>query len=192
MSRLQTTATAATAALIRFATVGHAAFTLLVVAARILSLPFSALVGASVTLLAIVGVVAVWRLWVTRPSFARVEAIRLLLLIAVAISVGALACAINAPEEDDSFYVPPAVQRLAHPHRPMGFDLEWIVPFPSGERLRSELGLVTNTVEMFWAVIARLIGVDYLFLYHVLGSIVFGAAFVVVYFDLLSRFRTAS
>jgi len=135
---------------------------------------------------------AVLRLQAKRPVFSRREAAHLLPLILLAAAAGAVACGLNAPEKDDSFYAPPAVQNLAHPDRPMGFDVEWIVPFSSGVKLRTDIGLMTNVLEVFWAGVSRLTGIEYLALYHVLGTFLFGAAFVLAYFWLISRFSNSA
>jgi hypothetical protein len=177
-----------TRGLIVHAVVGYAAFTLVVVGARLVGLSFSSVVVVGSLIWGAVALSGALRLWRNRRAWTRREALPLALLMTLAVVTGALACAINAPEEDDSFYIPASVYSLAHPDRPMTFDLEWIVPFPSGAKLSSDLGLVSNNAEVLWASVSHLTDRPLLALYHVGGALLFGAAFPLVYFWLLSRF----
>lgn len=179
-------------ALITLAIVGHAAFTLTVVSARLFALSFVTVVIVGSLIWGTVVLAGVWWAWTRRSELARINRGHVLCLAAMMGVSGALACAINAPEEDDSYYVPAALHALAVPTRPLGFDYEWTVPFNSTVKLRSDLGLIANNVEFFWAFVSRLTGADYLALYQVAGSLVFGAAFPLVYFRLVSRFSSSS
>src|SRR5260370_2238477 len=167
---------------------GFAAFTLLAGAARVAGWSFNVLFGGAIAIWSVVAPTAAWRLLAIGRRFSRRDAAIAALLVALALASGALALAINAPEEDDSLYVPQAVQALAHPARPLSTELTWIVPFANGARPRNSLAIAFNNVELLWACVSRVTGIDLLVLYQPVGALVFAAAFVVAVFLLVGEF----
>lgn len=110
------------------------------------------------------------------------------LLVSLALLSGVITGSINAPEEDDSAYVSPIVQNINNPEMPLSRNNDWIVPWNSGEKLTSEFNNISHSYEYFIGVISYLTGVQYLYIYQMAGSLIWGAVFFIVYFYLLSRF----
>ncbi len=108
-------------------------------------------------------------------------------LLAIALCFGLLAGSSSAPEEDDSFYVANAVYSLDHLREPLGFDLLSVAPWHAGPRIRAPFFTVPQVLEYFWAYWSHLTGIPLLFLYHVLGSMLAGAALPIIYFFLFSK-----
>ena len=178
--------------MIKLVVVGYACFTLVVQSARLFSLPFSLIVVLG-SIIWWVGILIGCHLLIKKCRlFSHDDWWYFSLLILIAATAGLLACAINAPEEDDSLYVPQAIYALTNPSNPLGFNLNWIVPFASGEQIRTPLAFFSNVIEIFWACLSYLTGVQYLTMYHIIGSFIFGAAFPIIYFNLLSRFSSST
>jgi len=171
---------------------GFAAFTLLLTAARLAGWSFAFVSRGAIVIAVVSTTIAARQAWLARRRWSAREWPGAAALVLLTLASGVVACAINAPDEDDSLYVPPAVTALAHPEAPLRIDYSWIVPFANGATPGTSLGVLFNNVESGWACVSRATGIDVLTLYQGVGAFVFGAAFALIYFWLLSRFSSSA
>src|SRR4051812_47836361 len=105
------------------ATVVFAAFALVVLLGRLLGVSFTAIAILTAAMIPCVIALALRRLRHVVAAWTRHDSAIASLLLVLAVACGIRSLVINAPEEDDGMYVPPAVHALTHPDRPLTMDL---------------------------------------------------------------------
>jgi hypothetical protein len=112
------------------------------------------------------------------------------LIIAIIIA-GLSTSAINAPEEDDSFYASPVVHSIANPHESLDININWLAPWPDGSPVTATGMEYTEAYPYFVGVISYLTKIDFLFLYQVIGTFFWGAALYIANYIFIRKFSTA-
>lgn len=174
--------------LIKHLTIGFASFTIIVNLSRLFKLPF-VFIAYGVLVLCICISYSFVRSISNKSLFYAIN-IRMpfVLLLFFALSTGVITGSILAPEEDDAVYLSPVIRSINNPEMPISTDIDWIVPWDTGEKLRSTFTQTSSVYEYFWGVVSYLTGIEYLYLYQLIGSLFWGAAFFTIYYYLLSRF----
>jgi hypothetical protein len=112
-----------------------------------------------------------------------------LFLILIATLTGLYVASANFPDEDDSLYVPPAVQALAQPEKPLSFEFNWIAPSFTGIKFKAHLSGLATGIQYFWASFSYWTGFSFLTSYQVINSYFLGFIFTFVTFFFISRFN---
>ena len=165
-----------------FPTTLFACLTVEIHLARAIDLSFRTLaVAAAITGLVVGGLTAVFlrREW----RQARTRDIRTMLVLALAALIGAaLASVYSRPDGDDHLYVPEAVYAMTFPDEPLGYTVHFLYQEPA---IQSVVVGTAQPFEYAQALLASGLGVDFLFVYHILVVALVGAAVPLAAYSLL-------
>ena len=176
--------------LILTASIG-AVLTVVTHVAQMSRMPFSTYAIVSASACAVVAIILLW----TRTSSGAFLAVTVQRRTALALLIcglmGALlSLASHRPNSDDAYYVSNVVHYLAHPEKPMGFDIHFI---DSGSKpLVSRHVGTSMPFELAQGVVAYFGHIHFLTVYHFLTPALLGFMIPLVWFYLVSRFSFSS
>lgn len=109
-------------------------------------------------------------------------------LLFITLLIGSFAIIINSPEEDDSMYVGQVMYNLSHPYTLLDDKMNWLAPWSDSKLIENFFLKFMGVYEYLLASISFVFHIDFLILYHIVGSFFWGSMLFIVYFYILNRF----